>query len=42
MEGLSQANEVLTSSNTSVMKQLSKMNATINVMQEQLKTLSIS
>ena len=40
MEGLAQANEVLTCSNTEVMAQLAQTNVTMNAMQAQLKTLS--
>ena len=40
MEGLAQANSVLTKSDYSVMTKLSQMTATTNVMQAQLKTLS--
>ena len=40
MEGLAQANAVLTKSDYSVMTKLSQMTATMNVMHAQLKTLS--
>ena len=40
MEGLAQANEVLTRSNSAVMVQLEQMNVTINAMQAQLKILT--
>ena len=40
LEGLAQANVVLTSSNSAVMAQLAQMTVTMNAMQAQLKTLS--
>ena len=40
LEGLSQANTVLASSNIAVMVQLAQINVTMNDMQAQLKTLS--
>ena len=40
MEGLAQANEVLTISNSVVMGQLEKMNVIMNAMQAQLNILS--
>ena len=40
LEVLAQANEVLTSSNSSVMVQLAHITVTINTVQAQLKTLS--
>ena len=42
MEGLEQANTVLTSSKSAVMAELAQITATMNVMQAQLKTLSAS
>ena len=42
MEGLAQANVVLTRSNLAVMAQLAQMNVTMNAMQSQLKTLAYS
>ena len=41
IEGLAQANAVLTRSNTVVMAQLAHMNVTMNAMQAQLKTLAM-
>ena len=40
MEGMAQANAVLTSSNSAVMAQLAHMNVTMNSMQAQLKTIA--
>ena len=40
LEGLSQANVVLTRSNSAVMAQFSYMTVAMNAMQDQLKTLS--
>ena len=40
LEGLAQANAVLTRSNSAVMKQLAKTTMTMNAMQAQLKTLA--
>ena len=40
LEGLAQANAVLTSSNYAVMAQLVHMTVTINAMQDKLKTLA--
>ena len=42
LEGLAQANSVLTSSNSAVMAQLAQMNVTMNDMQAQLKILSLA
>ena len=42
LEGLAQANAVLTISNSAVMAQLSQITVTMNAMQAQLKTLSYS
>ena len=42
LEGLAQGNTFLTSSNSAVMAQLAQMNMTMNYMQAQLKTLSLS
>ena len=39
LEGLAQANAVLTSFNSAVMAQLAQMTVTTNVMEAQLKTL---
>ena len=40
LEGLEQANEVLTSLNSKVMAQLAQMTVTMNAMQAQLKTIA--
>ena len=40
MEGMSQENAIVTNYNYALMAQLEKMNATMNSMQAQLKTLS--
>ena len=40
LEGLAQANALLTSSNTAVMDQLSHMTVTMNNTQEKIKTLA--
>ena len=40
MEGLAQANAVLTSSNSAVMAQLAQMTVTMNSMQAQLKIIA--
>ena len=40
LEGPTQANAVLASSNSTIMVQLSQMNVTMNYMQAQLKTLA--
>ena len=40
LEGLAQANEVITSSNSESMAQLSQVTVTMNAMQAQMKTLT--
>ena len=40
LEGLAQANAVLTNSNSAVMAQLAQMTVTMNAMQAQVKTLA--
>ena len=42
LEGLAQANAVLTSSNSVVMAKFSKMTVTINAMQAHIKTFSLT